>query len=982
MGKNGGRNALSGYILQTLYAIILCMKEDWEQIKVEPITPNDKTDILLLEDTECEGVDVNLSGNQGRYKSIQVKKRSRLVSQNELDQWCNSLLKDGGDTKCEVCLFGKLKDDVIPDPRVDIKVFSNNIDDAESMVLQEIAKYCELQNAKDYSESDLNDALDALFRKLMMNSINNEPLTKGEIEKSLKAILETSPDNRAAIIKWTSKRYFYQESQYLRDLKPARLDSTGKKIIMNQRLCADEFPKVQEVGNSPVVFSDYFAKYVKDNSVKRHIYLSATSGMGKSTCLYDLWEKYLDDNCKFVPLYIPLNDVKQSIKSYIVNRFLKKSGVKNFDWLDKGFNESSYHIVMLLDGYNELTGDNIEEIDGEIGDILNMEGVTVVISSRNPKMDLKKKFGLNITKLKVCPLTKKQISSFLGGNNEILIKEKYDGVLTNPFMLEICIKAYAKDVSNKLTAISQISMEKLLQDYIDKQQKDNNLSIENTIYLKVILPLAAMRLDKRKKNAEINKDPKFYKWEEYNKVIKSIQKSIGVYERSIAECVGDNPDGKDYIETIKTNHDLTSTLINVGIKLEVFSANSTNGSAIIWDHEIYRDYFVARGYALYALVHMDSENCIYNLARQVNYRYPEPKDGVIGVIRGYHVQKAQMFIDMVDVRLSEQKGFREDDFEKLKKTATYRRLIRDVAFIYEDLNDIKMGAATDLCLKYFSDDLKIYDRKSKHDYDSKMRRYADAAYSLSGLAYNYLHLKPVQDDKEKGTTYLKNAKDLLAKSDSLFKALDTETKEESTVKDDMVKYNGNYAAYNIAMYRNSRNIEYVKTALHAHEDNLKLRKEIKSDLKKQGKKGKDLIIINNNIAVSYSGVATCYYYLRDYDKAIKNHSEAIDIRTKINDEFGSDKKKYYIPQTFNSYRRIIGCLAEKENYSLDDAQQAIKWIIKTLSFANENDTLQDYEIMCKEIEDILNKLPEAVKQEKEEKIESLKLAISGKSLNS
>ena len=278
--------------------------------------------------------------------------------------------------------------------------------------------------------------------------------------------------------------------------------------------------------------------------------------------------------------------------------------------------------------------------------------------------------------------------------------------------------------------------------------------------------------------------------------------------------------------------------------------------------------------------------------------------------------------------------------------------------------------------------MKIYDRKSKHDYDSKMRRYADAAYSLSGLAYNYLHLKPVQDDKEKGTTYLKNAKDLLAKSDSLFKALDTETKEESTVKDDMVKYNGNYAAYNIAMYRNSRNIEYVKTALHAHEDNLKLRKEIKSDLKKQGKKGKDLIIINNNIAVSYSGVATCYYYLRDYDKAIKNHSEAIDIRTKINDEFGSDKKKYYIPQTFNSYRRIIGCLAEKENYSLDDAQQAIKWIIKTLSFANENDTLQDYEIMCKEIEDILNKLPEAVKQEKEEKIESLKLAISGKSLNS
>ena len=980
--KNGGRNALSGYILQTLYAIILCMEEDWEQIKVEPITPNDKTDILLLEDTECEGVDVNLSGNQGRYKSIQVKKRSRLVSQNELDQWCNSLLKDGGDNKCEVCLFGKLKDDVKPDPRVDIKVFSNDIDDAESMVLQEIAKYCELQNAKDYSESDLNDALDALFRKLMMNSIKDESLTKGEIEKSLKTILETSPDNRAAIIKWTSKRYFFQEPQYRRDLRPARLDSTGKKIIMDQRLCANEFPGVQEVGNSPVVFADYFAKYVKDNSVKRHIYLSATSGMGKSTCLYDLWEKYLDDNCKFVPLYIPLNDIKQSIKSYIVNRFLKKAGVKSFDWLDKDFNESSYHIVMLLDGYNELTGNNIKELDGEIGDILNMEGVTAVITSRNPKMDLQDKFGLNITKLKVCQLTKTQISSFLGGNNEILRKEKYDGVLTNPFMLEICIKTFAEDISNKLFAISQVSMEELLQKYINKQLKDNHLSLENTIYLNLVLPLVTMMLDIRETDGEISKDTKSYKWEEFNKAVKSIQESIDVYERSIAYCIGNNPDDIDYVGTIKNKHNLTSTLISVGIKLEIFSANSINGSIITWDHEIYRDYFVARGYALYALVHNDSENCIYNLAKQINYRYKEPRDAVNEVIRGYHVQKAQMFIDMVDARLSDHKEFRKDDFSELKKTATYRRLVRDVALIYEDMNDIKMGAATELSLKYYSDDLNIYDRDSKYDYDSKMRRYADAAYSFSALAYNYLHLKPVQGDKEKEIEYLDNAKKQLEKSYSIFQRLDAETKRNWTVRDDMVKYNGNCAAYNLAMNRNCKNDDYVKNALKAHEDNLKLRKEIKKDLEEKRAEDKDLIVSMNNIAVSYSGIATCYYYLRDYDKAIKNHSEAIDIRTKINDEFGSDKKKYYIPQTFNSYRRIIGCLAKKENYSLDDAQQAIEKIIKTLSFANENETLQDYEIMCKEIEDILNKLPEAVKQEKEEKIESFKLAISGKSLNS
>ena len=72
MGKksnNGGRIALSGYIFQTLYAIILSMKEEWELIKVEPLTAYDKTDIMLLKNMKysevaCVGVDIQLSGNK------------------------------------------------------------------------------------------------------------------------------------------------------------------------------------------------------------------------------------------------------------------------------------------------------------------------------------------------------------------------------------------------------------------------------------------------------------------------------------------------------------------------------------------------------------------------------------------------------------------------------------------------------------------------------------------------------------------------------------------------------------------------------------------------------------------------------------------------------------------------------------------------------------------------------------------------------
>ena len=840
---NGGKIALSGYIFQTLYAIILSMKEEWDQIKVEPITPNDKTDILLLKDTkcediECDGVDIHLSGDKGFSKSIQVKKRKNPVSQKEINDWCESLILDSQDNKSELCLFGKLKDDVkLCNQRVKLIVFDNDIDKTELMVKNEIANYCNQNDAQDYSEKDLNDAYESLFLLLMMNSIEDIPVNKKQVDEKLKGVLESSPDNRAAIIKLTSDRYFHENPDYKRDLRPARLDSTGKKLIMNQRLCPHEFPEVQEGKNTPVNFYDYVIKHVKDPSLTRHIYLSATSGSGKSTCIYNLWEALLDENSKLIPIYVPLNEVSESINEYIYKQYLKPSGIKHFDWLNSDLKKSSYHIVMLLDGYNELMSNNTNRIDSDIYDILNMERVTVIITSRDPNKELKK-IG---TKLKLCPLSKTQISGFLGGNKEILEKSTYDGVLTNPFMLEICIKTYAGNVTDRLSSISQVSMEMMLKDYVTHQIKEDYLSNINRIYLNVILPLVTMRLDGQKKSKEVGRDLKYYRWDDFNKAVKYVQKRLNRYERSMHYCIWNRHEDIDCsVDAIKKKDDLVISLVTVGKELEIFSSESKNGKSVKWDHEIYRDYFVARGYALYALAHKDSENCIYNLAKQVNYRFPEPENCVDETLRGYHVQKAQMFIDMVDAKLSNHDEFDEEDFKNLKKTATYRRLVRDVAFIYEDLNDIKMGEATDLCLKYYTNDLRVYDRTSKHDYESKMRRYADAAYSLSGLAYNYTHLKPVKDDSEKEKEYLNKAKDALQLSESIFRILDSEIIKNRTVRDDMVKFNGNCAAYNLGMFRLEKDEEYVRNALKAHENNLRLRLEMR---KEYGEK-KDIINLN------------------------------------------------------------------------------------------------------------------------------------------
>ena len=981
--NNGGRIALSGYIFQTLYAIILSMKEEWELIKVEPLTAYDKTDIMLLKNMKysevaCDGVDIQLSGNKGLCKIIQVKKRTDPVTQSDLDKWCDSILQDGQEFRSELCLFGKLKDNVkIDNQRVHVIIFDNDIEETESMVKKEIANYCNQKDAAGYSEKDLNDAYEALFLLLMMNSIKDKPVSKEEVDEKLKAILESSPDNRAAIIKLTSNRYFYENPDYIRDLKPARLDGSGKCITMNQRLCSHEFPEVQEGINKSINFAEYFKEHVKDASIARHIYLSGTSGSGKSTCIYDLWEQLLDDNNKYIPIYVPFSAVTGSVNEYITDHYLAFAGIDDFNWLKKDLKKSAYYIVMLLDGYNELTEENNAKLDKEISVILNMERVTVVISSRDPK----KEFEKSMTRLKMCPLSKMQISRFLGGNKEILDKRVYEGVLTNPFMLEICIKTYAGNVSEKLSSIGQVSMEMMLQEYITKQIKEDYLSNINRIYLNVILPLVTMKLDRRKKEEEISEDSKFYKWDDFNKAVKSVQKGLNMYERSIHYCIWNKHDNVDCsIDTIKKKSDLATSIVTVGTELEIFNHVSKNGKIVKWDHEIYRDYFAARGYVLYALAHKDSENCIYKLAEQVNYRYPEPEDSVDEAIRGYHVQKVQMFIDMVDAKLSNHDEFIEDDFKKLKKTATYRRLVRDVAFIYEDLNDIKMGEATDLCMKYYSNKLKIYDRHSKHDYKSKMRRYADAAYSLSGLAFNYTHLKPVEDDPVKEKEYLNKAKDALQLSESIFKILDSSIKKNSTVSDDMIKYNGNCAAYNLAMYRIEKDKKYVSEALKAHTDNLNLRLAIR-------KKNGETKEIMNNIAVSYSGIATCNYYLGEYDEAIKNHSLAIDVRTKINRQNKKDKdKNNYISRIYNSYRRIVGCFAEIKEYTPDNALLALEWIIKTLNYANDNNTLQDYEKMSGEIKCIMQRIPLSVKQsetyiQSKMEIDSLMEKISGKSIN-
>jgi len=162
-----------------------------------------------------------------------------------------------------------------------------------------------------------------------------------------------------------------------------------------------------------------------------------------------------------------------------------------------------------------------------------------------------------------------------------------------------------------------------------------------------------------------------------------------------------------------------------------------------------------------------------------------------------------------------------------------------------------------------------------------------------------------------------------------------------------------------------------------HKDNVALRNEIKKELERENSTDIELEYITNGIAGSYIGIATCYYYLHDFNDAIKNCSIAIDIRKDIN-RFSNARS------IFAAYRRIIRCFAEMDKYTPNDYRNAIEWIAKALNYANSNSILLRFEIMSDDIEKILNRIPVSLKHEEtyskyEKEIESLMLEISGQS---
>lgn len=996
---NHGADAASGFIYQTFYAIIVSLKDDnWDSLKIEPLTSKGKTDIAFYEKEENKdefyenGANIRLLSNNAAhcYKKIQVKKRTDAVSEKSLRDWCNDLVADDKAEFYELCLFGSASKKIPLEHCNNVTILNNDYDVVIETIKNGIAEYFGKKDVADYSEEDLKAVFNDLFTKMHLNSIEQNRIKREEFNDVFKEVLKRSPFYKAANLKLKSKYLFESNKMHSRDLSTSRLDKNCTGII-EKKLSYNEFPILEEDSFEKTrcnLFS-YVAEHVNDIDSRRNIYIYGGSGSGKSTYLYGIWKEYLEKE-NYIPIYVPLYAVNDSIKKYIKGNYLSKTLIKNFKWL-KGeeLEKTPYQIIILLDGYNELA-DNSDKLNSklkkEINEFLGVQRFTVILTSRESRMS----FDRGITTFKILDLNEKQIREFLGGNIE-LSETWYNGLLNNPFMLEICVKAFG-DTKDGIKNVEKASTEMILQEYINKQvgrkkedKKHENItqiSATYKLYMEVLLALAAMILDKKEEKEEIPSDPKKYCWEDFEAAVNTAYEQFSVCKKSINRCIGNSNGYNKYLNKIKKQKDdnnLAYTLLNTGIALELFNSASQRGSDVIWDHEIYRDYFVARGYALYSSTHKNAVRIVNNLTRQVNYRYPEPKfkDTLVSkTIREYHVRKAQMFIDMVDARLTDHWEFNTDNLKKLKKTAIYRRLVRDVALIYEDMQDTNMMRASDIGLKYYTGDRSIYDYLAKYDdnYSDPERRYADAAYSITSLAYNYTHerlrIKGKEEEyKKKSIEDLEKADKALKTAGSLYNELSEKMKENETVSSDILKYYGNCAAYSIALSKvtddKDQKEQLLKTAQELHRNNLKTRLELKSIIEKNGESTN---AIRNEIASSYNGIATCYYHMGQYQDAIQYQKMVVDVRPENN-----------ITGRCTGYRNIVGCYAKYKDYSSQEADDAVKHILITLECVVDNKIYNGFGKLKKDISIIRSKLTDeqtTANKEQLKRIDSILESIS------
>ena len=184
--SNGGEVGSRGYIFQAIVALMDCLeRHDWDEIKVEPKTDQDKVDIQLYSNGEI-------------LSAIQVKSSVNAFKKSDAQNYLDAARIDAPDAK-EVYLY------LITDKYTEsIKQYAHNKPDVKEFPFEYLEDVCKgklinyvdrIGLAREIMASDIILLYKTLFATLMLNSKDTKPISRTVFEAEFqRAIPISKPD--------------------------------------------------------------------------------------------------------------------------------------------------------------------------------------------------------------------------------------------------------------------------------------------------------------------------------------------------------------------------------------------------------------------------------------------------------------------------------------------------------------------------------------------------------------------------------------------------------------------------------------------------------------------------------------------------------------------------------------------------------------------------------------------------------------------
>mgnify|MGYP004515545779 FL=1 len=175
-----GRDGARGYVYQALVAVFKCFQYDsWNQIKVEPLTNNDKVDILLKKDEVL-------------IKAIQVKSSVNKFEKPDIEKWIDEIKKDIKAMDYELVLVGDSltkpatefiqKNNNDKKNHVYIEIIEGGERGIEKLTKNYVLEFLECYNPESsISVNQIDDIANKIFAKLMKISTNENWFSKNDL---------------------------------------------------------------------------------------------------------------------------------------------------------------------------------------------------------------------------------------------------------------------------------------------------------------------------------------------------------------------------------------------------------------------------------------------------------------------------------------------------------------------------------------------------------------------------------------------------------------------------------------------------------------------------------------------------------------------------------------------------------------------------------------------------------------------------------